>query len=153
VLFRQSQQDAPAPPWFHAALNNKPEHTDIDVDGCRIHLRTWGQSDQLPLVFVHGDGAHAGWWDHIAPFFAGSHHVIALDVIALDLSGHGDSGFRDTYNLHTWAREVLAAAQSCTSGLPTIVGHSMGGWVGGCPIHYRRRGAFVLRARSTSGTR
>ena len=74
---------------------------------------------------MHGGAAHAGWWDHIAPFFAESHRAIALD-----LSGHGDSDFRDTYDLHTWAREVLAAAAaSGASGLPTVVGHSMGGWV------------------------
>lgn len=45
------------PPWFTSALDHKPEHTEIDVDGCRIHLRTWGRSEQPPVVFVHGMAA------------------------------------------------------------------------------------------------
>lgn len=88
-------------------------------------MRTWGEYGAPPLVFVHGGGAHSGWWDHIAPFFAGTHRVVAPD-----LSGHGDSDNRNTYELRTWAREVMAVgAAAGASGRPTIVGHSMGGWV------------------------
>lgn len=113
------------PEWFVNALAQKPEHFDIDVDGCQIHLRVWGSRDLPPLVFVHGGAAHSGWWDHIAPFFSKTHRVIAAD-----LSGHGDSGTRAEYRPRTWARELLAAAQAeGPSGRPTIVGHSMGGSV------------------------
>jgi len=124
-LSRRSQQTPTVPSWFAAALDQKAEHSDIDVDGCRIHLRTWGRREQPPLVLVHGGAAHSGWWDHIAPFFSQTHRVIAPD-----LSGHGDSGTRTTYHLHTWAREVVEAATAAgPSARPTIVGHSMGGLV------------------------
>lgn len=114
-----------APTWFTAALDQKPEHSDVEVEGCRIHLRTWGEPTLPPLILVHGGGAHSGWWDHIAPFFSDTHRVIAPD-----LSGHGDSGSRGTYHLSTWAREVLAVSEAAgTSGQPTIIGHSLGGWV------------------------
>lgn len=117
---------ADAPAWFTSALEKTPEHSTIDVDGCSIHVRSWGDPDKPPLAFVHGGGAHSGWWDHIAPFFARTHRVIAPD-----LSGHGDSGTRTEYALSIWAREVLAASEaSGSSARPTIVGHSMGGWVG-----------------------
>jgi len=78
------------------------------------------------LVFVHGGAAHSGWWDHIAPFFSSTHRVIAPD-----LSGHGDSGTRKNYSLEIWAREVMAAAAaSGSSGArPTIIGHSLGGFI------------------------
>jgi pimeloyl-ACP methyl ester carboxylesterase len=77
------------------------------------------------VVLVHGGGAHSGWWDHIAPFFSRNHRVIAPD-----LSGHGDSGTRSAYDLPTWASEVMAASAAAgASGRPTIVGHSLGGWV------------------------
>lgn len=113
------------PSWFTAALDQKPDHVDVDVDGCRIHLRVWGAADQPPVVLVHGGGAHSGWWDHIAPFFSRTHRVIAPD-----LSGHGESDARDSYDLPTWASEVMAAAAAAgPAGRPTIVGHSMGGWV------------------------
>lgn len=113
------------PTWFTTALNDRPVHNVIEVDDCAIHLRAWGDPHRPTLVLVHGGGAHSGWWDHIAPFFAATHHVVAPD-----LSGHGDSGRRPQYSLETWAREVHAAADFAhPSAAPTLIGHSMGGWV------------------------
>jgi pimeloyl-ACP methyl ester carboxylesterase len=124
-LFSRSGLPASEPSWFTNALEQKPDHSDVEVDGCRIHLRSWGAPDHPAVVLVHGGGAHSGWWDHIAPFFADTHRVIALD-----LSGHGDSGTRDGYDLPTWAREVMGVvAAAGVSERPTIVGHSMGGWI------------------------
>ncbi len=113
------------PRWFTAALAQAPEHRDTTVEGTRVHLRCWGREDRPGLVLVHGGAAHSGWWDHVAPFFAGSHRVVALD-----LSGHGDSGRRDVYGMAVWAAEVTAAAAAGgITGPPLVVGHSMGGWV------------------------
>jgi pimeloyl-ACP methyl ester carboxylesterase len=50
-------------------------------------------------------------------------------VVALDLTGHGDSDHRDGYDLRQWAREVVAVAAAEDLGRPVVVGHSMGGWV------------------------
>jgi pimeloyl-ACP methyl ester carboxylesterase len=76
-------------------------------------------------VLVHGGAAHSRWWDHIGPLLANGWRVVALD-----LSGHGDSGRRDSYTLDTWAREVLAvAADAGITTAPTVIGHSMGGLV------------------------
>lgn len=51
-------------------------------------------------------------------------------MIAPDLSGHGNSGTRTGYDLETWATEVMEILPAAgVSGRPTIVGHSMGGWV------------------------
>ena len=51
-------------------------------------------------------------------------------VAALDLSGHGDSGRRETYSLDLWAAEVLGVAEDAgIAGPPTVIGHSMGGFV------------------------
>jgi pimeloyl-ACP methyl ester carboxylesterase len=129
-LFRRggssaSHPSTTTPDWFTTALEQQPQHHTVEVEGCPIRVRTWGALDNPPLVFVHGGGAHSGWWDHIAPFFTRTHCVIAPD-----LSGHGDSGTRASYAVSVWAREVLAAANvSRPSARPTIVGHSMGGWV------------------------
>lgn len=114
-----------APSWFAAALENAPEHRDVEVDGARVHLRCWGDVDTPGVVLVHGGSAHSGWWDHIAPLLAPSHRVVALDM-----SGHGDSDVRTQYPLAGWADEVVAAARAGgISGKPYVVGHSMGGWV------------------------
>lgn len=130
-----------APSWFTDALAQKPTIFDVPVEGCRIHLRAWGDVDRPPLVLVHGGGAHSGWWDHIAPFFSRTHRVIALD-----LSGHGDSGYRQAYDLDLWAREVLAVpAVAGASGRPTIVGHSLGGWVAAqAALNYGRQIDSIL---------
>jgi len=114
-----------SPRWFVDALARRPEHSDIDVAGARVHFRAWGARGAPGLVLVHGGGANSAWWDHIAPFFAADHRVVALD-----LSGHGDSGHRDAYGLARWADEVAAvAAAGGMSGGPVVVGHSLGGWV------------------------
>jgi len=124
-LFSRSRPTATEPSWFTAALDQRPDHGDIEVDGCRIHLRAWGAAAQPTVVLVHGGGGHSGWWDHIAPLLSRTHRVIAPD-----LSGHGDSGTRSTYNLQTWANEVMEVSTAAgASGRPTIVGHSMGGWI------------------------
>jgi pimeloyl-ACP methyl ester carboxylesterase len=114
-----------APAWFVDAIASTPEHHRVEVDGCPIAYRRWGAPALPGLVLVHGGAAHAGWWDHVAPLLAGEYCVVALD-----LSGHGDSGRRDEYHLATWAREVIAVSEhSCMPVPPIVVAHSMGGWV------------------------
>ena len=54
---------------------------------------------------IHGGAAHAHWWDHIAPLLAEGR-----EVIASDLSGHGDSDRRSDYSVEAWAEEALAVA-------------------------------------------
>jgi pimeloyl-ACP methyl ester carboxylesterase len=76
-------------------------------------------------MFVHGGGAHAHWWSHIAP-----RYVDRYRVAALDMSGHGDSGRRPTYSLEGWTNEVMAVVSDAgMQAQPVIVGHSMGGFV------------------------
>jgi pimeloyl-ACP methyl ester carboxylesterase len=114
-----------APTWFTTAIAQVPEHRDVEVEGASVHLRCWGEPGTRGVVLVHGGSAHSGWWDHIAPLLAVSHRVVALDM-----TGHGDSAFRADYPLETWAAEVLAAAEAGgIEGNPYVVGHSMGGWV------------------------
>jgi pimeloyl-ACP methyl ester carboxylesterase len=51
-------------------------------------------------------------------------------VVALDLSGHGDSGRREDYSLDVWAQELLAVTEDAgITAPPTVIGHSMGGLV------------------------
>jgi pimeloyl-ACP methyl ester carboxylesterase len=114
--------DPEAPGWFRRALAQEPEHRDVEVEGARIHYRAWGDPDAPGLVLVHGGAAHSGWWDHVAPLLA-SHRVVAPD-----LSGHGDSDRREVYDMHLWAREIVAVAAAERLDRPVVVGHSMGGW-------------------------
>lgn len=97
----------------------------MDVHGANIHYREWGRTGRPLLVLVHGGSAHSGWWDHVAPAFAGKYHVVAPDS-----SGHGDSGWRRHYDLDIWADELVALMAALDSPHPaSIVGHSRGGMI------------------------
>ena len=113
------------PSWFSGALAHRPDDRTVTVDGCDIHYLAWGPPDRPPLVLIHGGAAHAHWWSFIGPQFAPDHHVLALD-----LSGHGDSGRRDGYTMEQWADEVMAVvAHAEARDHPVVIGHSMGGHV------------------------
>jgi pimeloyl-ACP methyl ester carboxylesterase len=119
-----------APPaWFTAALTAPVAQRTTTVEGVSIAYREWGEERGGPagrgIVLVHGGAAHSRWWDHIGPLLADGRRVVAID-----LSGHGDSGRRGSYSLDGWAREVLAVAVAAgLTAPPTVIGHSMGGHV------------------------
>lgn len=116
---------AEAPDWYRAALSVPYSDETVEVDGCPIHYLAWGETGRRGLLFVHGGGAHAHWWTHVAARYASRYRVAAID-----LSGHGDSGRRERYSLEGWTDEVMAVAEaSGMSGKPVVVGHSMGGFV------------------------
>jgi pimeloyl-ACP methyl ester carboxylesterase len=114
-----------APEWFVKAIAEPYAEQTIDVQGCPIHYLRWGDPANPGLVLVHGGAAHAHWWSFIAPLL-----IKQYSVVAIDLSGHGDSGRRELYPRRTWAEEVMAVCRAAGFvGPPILVGHSMGGLV------------------------
>jgi pimeloyl-ACP methyl ester carboxylesterase len=114
-----------APEWFLRALAIPQTDIEVRVDGCTIHALACGIPGARGLVFVHGGGAHAHWWTHVAATFSQDFRVISLD-----LSGHGDSEHRSRYSLEQWTEEVMAVATAGQiNGPPVVIGHSMGGFV------------------------
>jgi pimeloyl-ACP methyl ester carboxylesterase len=122
------------PAWYTTALAAPVVEREITVAGTPIVYRAWGEPGGRGIVLVHGASAHSRWWDHVAPQLADGRRVVALD-----LSGHGDSGRRDAYDLEIWMREVLAVIEDAGLDVPPVViGHSMGA-------------AVVLRLAALSG--
>jgi len=119
---------APAPKWFEESIAQTPQSRFVAVEGARIHYRRWGDAARPGLLLVHGNAAHAHWWDFIAPFMAREYNVAAID-----LSGMGDSDWRDEYTMERFAREEIAVCEDAGMFIPTeppiIVGHSFGGFV------------------------
>ena len=113
------------PGWFTRAVATPHDSRIIDLEGTSVRYLTWGDRGAPGLVLVHGGAAHAHWWSFLAPLFADQWHVVALD-----LSGHGESGRRDRYSHQTWAAEVMAVCDAERfPGPPVVVGHSLGGLV------------------------
>jgi pimeloyl-ACP methyl ester carboxylesterase len=114
-----------APQWFTDAIASAGKNFVVDVSGCAVHYRTWGDTKNPGLILVHGGAAHSHWWDFLAPLLS-EHYFVA----ALDLSGHGESSYRHEYPRETWASELIAVNEACGFWRPPIViGHSMGGLV------------------------
>lgn len=111
-----------APAWFEAAVQKPRTSQHFDVEDCSIHYQTWGDPAKPGLLLVHGNGAHAHWWDFIAPFFTEHYYVVAHD-----LSGMGDSGHREGYTPESYGRELAGLVESVGfSGRPLVIGHSFG---------------------------
>lgn len=118
----------PAPDWFETAVSTRYETDHVEVDGAQVHYQRWGKRSNPGLLLVHGNGAHAHWWDFIAPYFAARYNVVAPTF-----SGMGDSDWRDEYTLETFSAEQIAVAEAtgmfAHAQKPIIVAHSFGGFV------------------------
>lgn len=130
---------AHAPTWFTEAIAVAPRVGTVDAAGANIRYRVWGDSGP-GVILVHGVAAHARWWDHLAPLLA-----VGRSVVALDLSGHGESDRRDQYSRETWSAEVVSIADHFQFDAPTVIGHSLGGMVAltAASRHVNRFGAVV----------
>jgi pimeloyl-ACP methyl ester carboxylesterase len=123
------------PAWFRRTVSDRPLTTSILVGGVAVSVERWGGDRPPAIVLLHGAGAHALWWAHIAPLLVSSE----TSVLAIDFTGHGSSDRRARYSLDAWASEVRDVVRSLAGeSPPVVVGHSLGGVV-------------ALRAASESG--
>lgn len=120
-----SGEKPPAPDWFADALAATPERSAVTVDGAAIETLAWGARGDRGLLFLHGNGAHADWWDFIAPSFADRFRVAALSW-----SGMGRSDWREDYSIDQHVDEAVAAGAAAgvfeAAQRPVIVAHSFG---------------------------
>lgn len=114
---------APMRQWLEEGWSQEAEVREVEVEGAMVRYRCWGMDDASKpgLLFVHGFLAHARWWDHIAPHFADRYRVMAIDM-----TGMGDSGRRPSYSRKQYGREFIAAAEQSGIDRMTIVAHSFG---------------------------
>ena len=112
------------PPWFERAVVDQPRDGWVEVEASRVHWLEWGTPANNGLVLVHGGAAHAHWWSFIAPLLTREYHVVAVDM-----SGHGDSQARPEYPREIWADEIVAVTEAASMQRPILVGHSLGGFV------------------------
>jgi len=80
------------PFWLESALAVPSETGSVDVAGAKIVYETWGEIGNPGIVLIHGSNAHLEWWRFTAPFLADNFRVAAID-----LSGNGNSDWRERY--------------------------------------------------------
>ena len=147
--------------------------TTPSLGGVFLHALHRGEPSRRPLVLLHGGGANAHWWDHLAPAFAENFHVVALDF-----RGHGDSDHPAALMPGGFARDLEALLQHLGANEPgarepVLMGHSMGGHIAlghaarsgrlralvaieivrGAPSRQRRAMRLALAARRSYRTR
>ena len=110
------------PEWFKKAIKNKPLSRFIKVKGADIHYLVWGDISKPGLFLIHGYSAHAHWWDFIAPNFIDNYCVVAID-----LSGMGDSEHRDSYSQSLYSLEIKSVCEELGWNSANFLAHSMGG--------------------------
>lgn len=114
----------PPPAWFDWAMAQGPVSGWVNVNGNRLHYLGWhlAEHHKPVLLLVHGFRAHAHWWRFVAPFFCDTHRVIAMD-----LSGMGDSGWRSHYSAQLLCDDINGLVEALAVGPVTAVAHSFGG--------------------------
>ena len=134
----------PTPDWFWEAVETPASEHTVEVDECEVAYRVWngGQAGSGGILLLHGLYAHARWWDFIAPQVSDGSKVVAMD-----LTGMGDSDHRYEYTSATYVDEVLAVADASNLDSSAIlVGHSFGGRMATKAVvaHPDRFGGLVL---------
>ena len=103
---------------------------EVELHGHRTIYRTVGSGP--PVVLIHGMINSSRHWEEVALRLAGSHQVIAPDLI-----GHGDSARpRGDYSLGAHAASIRDLLAAIGIERATIVGHSLGGGVA-MPFFYQ----------------
>ena len=108
--------------WFNKSLLSTPTENCVEVDGAKIRYLTWGDTNNPGLFFIHGFSANAHWWDFIAPAF-----IKDYCVVAIDLSGSGDSDHRESYSQEIYAKEIKSVCEDMGWQSADFIAHSMGG--------------------------
>src|ERR1700736_6517844 len=93
----------------------------IDLDG-PYHYVDFG-GDGPTLVLVHGIGGSHLNWISVAPKLAERFHVVAVDLVGFGLTPLAGRAA----HLPSQQRYLDRFIRANTSGLVTLIGHSMGG--------------------------
>jgi pimeloyl-ACP methyl ester carboxylesterase len=103
-----------------------PADRFVTVNGLRIHYLDWGSPDKPPFIMLHGIGRIAHTFDHLAPRFAASYHVLAIDM-----RGHGDSDWdpKAAYLVEDYVKDIEALVDTLRLRNLTLLGNSTGGRV------------------------
>jgi pimeloyl-ACP methyl ester carboxylesterase len=84
----------------------------------------WGSSDNPSVIMLHGNHAHAHWFQFIGGLLAEKYHFVVMSF-----SGMGESEWRSQYDKDTFVEDVWGVVKETDLIKPVVVGHSFGGMV------------------------
>lgn len=99
------------------------EEVDIRTLHMRLTAKRWGPANGLPVLALHGWLDNANSFDRLAPLLPD------LQLVCLDLPGHGMSDHRPAgirYHYTDYVDEVVSVADSLAWEHFVLLGHSMG---------------------------
>jgi pimeloyl-ACP methyl ester carboxylesterase len=119
------------PPFLRSQTPSLPESEHFQTrDGIRLHTLVWRwdaahpDRGDSPVVLLHGGGANAHWWDHLAPALTAHHPVYALDF-----RGHGDSEYPESRRVGAFNDDLEALVAWLAREDVILIGHSLGATV------------------------
>jgi len=116
------------------------EPFSVEIPLGTLHGLRWGGPDNVPVLALHG------WMDNAASFVPIAPYLPGLDLIALDLPGHGRSPhlpIGSEYTPHAALHVVLDVADALGWERFGLIGHSMGAGItsllaAACPQRVQR---------------
>ncbi len=102
------------------------EEVVFTLPGITLRGERWGDPDGLPVIALHGWLDNAGSFDFLAP------ELKSVNLVALDLAGHGKSDHRPlvaAYNIWLDVAEVLGVAEQLDWATFGLLGHSRGAMI------------------------
>ena len=110
-----------SPQWFLKTTAITPTKHRFKIADRNVVYLAWGHPNNPPLIFIHGGFANAHWYAHIAPLLMDDFYVLSLN-----LAGHGDSDWKDTYQVDDFISDVSELIKHINAQPPSIVAHSFG---------------------------
>ena len=119
-------------------MSAEPKSVRIEAEsGVFLSILDWGpqppQTDRAqpatdapaaqdaPVVLLHGGGANAHWWDHLAAPLARRHRVLSFDF-----RGHGDSSYPEQTRVGAFSDDLEAVLRWLGRSDVVLIGHSLG---------------------------
>lgn len=87
-----------------------------------LHIETYGDRENRPIVFLHGNGESGEIFSPLAKKLSDSYYIVLIDS-----PGHGRSYRVDSYSYPEMADAIYATIDSLELDRPLIAGYSDGG--------------------------
>lgn len=97
----------------------------VELQGRKTTYRETGDESGYPLVLLHAFGSDSETWTRIAGDLADE----GFRVIAIDLPGHGRSGWLERYSLASMEDALGLALDQLGLHHFDLIGHSLGGYL------------------------